>query len=170
MGIVGLGNIGMKVADIAAAFGMNVLAASRTQTDQSGRKNFQWTTIDKLLEEADVVSLHCPLTPETKGLINQNKLARMKKSAFLLNTSRGPLIIELDLADALNNDIIAGAALDVLSTEPPSPDNPLFQAKNCIITPHIAWATKEARTRLMKMVVDNVAAFVEGKPMNIVNG
>ena len=170
MGIIGLGNIGMKVADVATAFGMNVLAVSRTQRDQSGRENFRWATVDELLEEADVVSLHCPLTPETKGLINQNKLARMKKSAFLLNTSRGPLVIEQDLADALNNDVIAGAALDVLSTEPPSADNPLFQAKNCIITPHIAWATKEARARLMNMVVNNVAAFLKGKPMNVVNG
>jgi len=158
------------VADLAVAFGMNVLATSRTQTDQTSRKHFQWKMINELLEEADVVSLHCPLTPETKGLIDQNKLARMKSSAFLLNTSRGPLIIEQDLADALNNDVIAGAALDVLSTEPPSVDNPLFRAKNCILTPHIAWATHEARTRLMKMVVNNVAAFLKGKPMNIVNG
>jgi glycerate dehydrogenase len=169
MGIIGLGDIGKKVADVAAAFGMNVLASSRTQTDQSSRKNFRWTTIDHLLEEADVVSLHCPLTPETKGLINQNKLARMKRSSFLLNTSRGPLLIEQDLADALNSDVIAGAGLDVLSMEPPSANNPLLHAKNCIVTPHIAWATKEARTRLMNMVVNNVAAFLNGKPVNIVN-
>jgi glycerate dehydrogenase len=170
MGIVGLGNIGMKVADLATAFGMSVLAAGRSRTDQSGRRNFQWVTIDELLENADVVSLHCPLTPETKGLINQNKLVRMKKSAFLLNTSRGPLVIDQHLADALNNDIIAGAALDVLSEEPPLADNPLFHAKNCILTPHIAWATKEARARLMKMAVNNVAAFLQGKPINVVNG
>src|SRR4051812_12931608 len=170
MGIIGLGNIGMKVADVAAAFDMNVIAASRTQTDQSFRKNFEWMSIDQVFEEADVVSLHCPLTPETKGMINQNKLARMKKSAFLLNTSRGPLIIEQHLADALNNDVIAGAALDVVSTEPPPADNPLFHAKNCIITPHIAWATKEARTRLLKIVVDNVDAFLKGRPVNVVNG
>jgi glycerate dehydrogenase len=170
LGIIGLGDIGMKVADLATAFGMNIIAASRTQTDQSSRDNFQWMSLDELLEEADVVSLHCPLTPETKGLINQNKLARMKKSAFLLNTSRGPLVIAHDLANALNDDVIAGAALDVLSEEPPLADNPLFHAKNCILTPHIAWATKEARARLMKMVVSNVDAFLQGKPINVVNG
>jgi glycerate dehydrogenase len=170
LGIVGLGDIGMKVAEVATAFGMYILATSRRQTNQSSRENFRWTTIDGLLEESDVVSLHCPLTPETKGLINEDKLAKMKKSAFLLNTSRGPLVIDQDLADALNNDVIAGAALDVLSTEPPAADNPLFLAKNCIITPHIAWATKEARSRLIKMVVNNMAAFLNGKPVNVVNG
>ena len=170
MGIIGFGDIGQKVADVAAAFDMNIIAASRRKTDQSHRKNFQWAEISELLKKADVVSLHCPLTPETKGLINRESLQKMKSTAFLLNTSRGPLIIDEDLADALNNDVIAGAGLDVLSVEPPPKENPLFKAKNCIITPHIAWATKEARSRLMDKVISNLMAFLEGNPANIVNG
>jgi glycerate dehydrogenase len=121
------------------------------------------------MEQADIVSLHCPLLPETKGLINAGNLKRMKRSAFLINTSRGPVVVEEDLADALNNEIIAGAGLDVLSIEPPAKENPLFKAKNCIITPHIAWATKEARIRLMDIAVNNLAAFIEGRPVNVVN-
>ena len=158
-GIIGFGNIGKKVADIATVFGMNIIAASRHQTDQSERKNFRWAEVNEVLEKADVVSIHCPLTPETKGLINAESLKRMKRSAFLINTSRGPVVVEKDLADALNNGIIAGAGIDVLSIEPPSKDNPLFKAKNCLITPHIAWATKEARVRLMDIAVNNLAAF-----------
>jgi glycerate dehydrogenase len=168
-GIIGFGNIGKKVADIATVFGMNIIAVSRHQTDQSDRKNFRWAEINEVLEKADVVSIHCPLTPETKGLINVESLKRMKSSAFMINTSRGPVVVEQDLADALNNGIIAGAGIDVLSIEPPSKDNPLFKAKNCIITPHIAWATKEARVRLMDIAVNNVAAFINGKPVNVVN-
>jgi Lactate dehydrogenase and related dehydrogenases len=168
-GIIGFGNIGKKVADIATVFGMNIIAASRHQMDQSERKNFRWVQINDLLEQADVVSIHCPLTPETKGLMNAGSLKRMKRSAFLLNTSRGPVVVEQDLADALNNGIIAGAGIDVLSSEPPSKDNPLFKAKNCLITPHIAWATKEARVRLMDIAVNNVAAFIQRKPVNVVN-
>ena len=125
--------------------------------------------MDQLLSDADVISIHCPLTPETKGMINSSTLKRMKPSAFLLNTSRGPLIVEKDLADALNSDVIAGAGIDVLSVEPPPAGNPLIKAKNCLITPHIAWATIEARARLMNGVVENVAAFLLGKPMNVVN-
>jgi glycerate dehydrogenase len=169
MGVIGFGRIGQKVGDVAAAFGMNVLGSGRHQTDQSGRKNFRWSPIPELLEQSDVVSIHCPLLPETMGLINKESLATMKKSAFLLNTSRGPIIVDQDLADALNNEVIAGAGIDVLSAEPPPKDNPLFTAKNCIITPHIAWATKEARTRLMDMVVDNLKAFLAGQPANVVN-
>lgn len=169
MGIIGFGSIGSKVGDVATAFGMNIIGSSRTHTDQSQRKNFRWAAIPELLEQSDVVSIHCPLFPETKGLINKENLAKMKKSAFLLNTSRGPIIVDQDLADALNNDVIAGAGIDVLSTEPPPKDNPLFGAKNCIITPHIAWATKEARTRLMDMAVANLSAFITGKPVNVVN-
>jgi glycerate dehydrogenase len=168
-GIIGFGNIGKKVADIATVFGMNIIAASRHQTDQSLRSNFRWGEINEVLEIADVVSIHCPLVPETKGLINASSLKRMKRSAFLINTSRGPVVVEQDLAEALNNDLIAGAGLDVLSMEPPSDENPLFKAKNCIITPHIAWATKEARIRLMDIAVDNVTAFINGKPVNVVN-
>jgi glycerate dehydrogenase len=145
------------------------MACSRSQTDQSSRKNFNWATIPELLANSDVVSIHCPLFPETKGLINKANLQLMKSSSFLLNTSRGPIIVDDDLADALNNDIIAGAGIDVLSSEPPSANNPLFKAKNCIITPHIAWATKEARTRLMQITIDNLTAYVKGHPVNVVN-
>jgi glycerate dehydrogenase len=168
MGIIGFGNIGQRVGDIAAAFGMDVLGASRKQSDQSHRKNFRWASIAKLLEQSDVVSIHCPLTPETKGLINGRSVRTMKPSSFLLNTSRGPIIVDEDLSDALNADVIAGAGIDVLSVEPPHSNNPLFTAKNCIITPHIAWATKEARTRLINMAVANVKAFLQGNPVNVV--
>lgn len=169
MGIIGFGSIGEKVADVATAFGMNVIGSKRHQTDQSHRKNFRWADIPELLRESDVVSVHTPLTPDTQGLINKETLALMKPSAFLLNTSRGPLIVDEDLADALNNGVIAGAGIDVLSKEPPAADNPLFTAKNCLITPHIAWATKEARTRLMAITIDNLSAFLAGDPVNVVN-
>lgn len=169
MGIIGFGNIGRQVGDIATAFGMKVVAQSRTQTKQQGRDNFMWMSLDELLQVSDVVSIHCPLTPETKGIINRESLKKMKPSAFLLNTSRGPIIVDQDLADALNNDLIAGAGIDVLSVEPPAIDNPLFRAKNCLITPHIAWATKEARVRLMDSVVNNLASFISGNPVNVVN-
>jgi glycerate dehydrogenase len=169
IGIIGFGNIGKKVADIATVFGMNIIASSRHETNQSNRKNFRWAELNGVIEQADVVSIHCPLLPETKGLINAEYLRRMKRSAFLINTSRGPVVVEQDLADALNNGIIAGAGLDVLSDEPPSKENPLFKAKNCLITPHIAWATKEARVRLMDIAVNNVASFINGNPVNVVN-
>jgi len=169
LGIIGFGNIGKKVAEIATVFGMNIIAASRYQTDQSARNNFRWAEISEVLEQADVVSIHCPLTPETKGLINFESLKRMKSSAFLINTSRGPVIMEQDLADALNKGIIAGAGIDVLSIEPPAKDNPLFKAKNCLITPHIAWATKAARVRLMDIAVNNLASFIRGNSVNVVN-
>lgn len=169
LGIIGFGTIGKMVADIATVFGMNIIASSRNHTDQSERKNFRWAEINEVLEQADVVSIHCPLTPETKGLINSGSLKRMKRSAFLINTSRGPVVVEQDLADALNSGIIAGAGLDVLSVEPPSKDNPLFKAKNCLITPHIAWATKEARVRLMDIAVTNLTAFINGNPANVVS-
>lgn len=168
MGIIGFGSIGEKVGDIASSFGMNLLGASRRRSDQSRRKNFRWASIEELLRESDVVSIHAPLTPETKGLINRDALHTMKQSAFLINTSRGPIIVDSDLAAALNSGVIAGAGIDVLSAEPPPADNPLFTAKNCIITPHIAWATQEARRRLMAMAVENLRAFVEGRPVNVV--
>lgn len=169
LGIIGFGSIGQKVGDVATAFGMNLIATGRRQTDQSHRKNFKWVSMAELLEQSDVISIHCPLTPETQGLINKDSLAKMKRSAFLLNTSRGPVIKDADLADALNNNVIAGAGIDVLSVEPPPLDNPLFKAKNCIITPHIAWATKEARSRLMDIAVNNLSAFINGSPVNVVN-
>ena len=169
IGIIGFGNIGQSVANIAASFGMNVISFSRRQTDQSHRTNFNWVTIDELFETADVVSVHCPLVPETKGLVNIGYLKKMKKSAFLLNTSRGPIVIEEDLAYALNNDLISGAGVDVLSVEPPSADNHLLKAKNCIITPHIAWATREARIRLLDIAVNNLAHFLGNTPVNVVS-
>ena len=169
IGIIGFGNIGQQVGDVATAFGMNIIGNSRNRTDQSHRKNFRWADVPELLEQSDVVSIHCPLFPETKGLINKESLKLMKKSAFILNTSRGPIIVDEDLADALNNEVIAGAGIDVLSVEPPPAGNPLFSAKNCIITPHIAWATREARARLMHITVTNLTAFLEGKPVNVVN-
>ena len=169
IGIIGMGHIGGMVADVATAFGMSVLGNSRTRTDQSHRRNFSWAEIPQLLERSDVVSIHCPLFPETRGLINAANLARMKPTAFLLNTSRGPIVVEKDLAEALNTNRIAGAGIDVLSTEPPPPGNPLFSAKNCLITPHISWATREARTRLMKGSLANFAAWQSGTPTNVVN-
>ncbi|HEY4287017.1 MAG TPA: D-2-hydroxyacid dehydrogenase [Puia sp.] len=169
IGIIGMGHIGGKVADIATAFDMKVIGNSRTRTDQSHRKSFRWAEIPDLLATSDVVSIHCPLFPETRGLINKRNLALMKKTAFLLNTSRGPIVVDEDLADALNRDVIAGAGIDVLSTEPPPTGNPLFTARNCIITPHISWATKEARSRLMNIAVKNLEAFLADKPVNIVN-
>ncbi|MGE5458506.1 MAG: D-2-hydroxyacid dehydrogenase [Methanococcaceae archaeon] len=169
IGIIGFGNTGRKVADIATAFGMNIIASTRTQSDQSHRRNFRWAALPELFEQSDIVSIHCPLNPETAGLVNAGNLRRMKNTAFLINTSRGPVVVEKDLADALNEGIIAGAGLDVLAQEPPSHDNPLFKAKNCIIAPHIAWATLEARTRLMELAVTNVEAFLSGSPVNVVN-
>lgn len=170
LGVIGFGDIGQRVADVGRALGMRIIGYSRKRTDQSHRSEFRWADLDTLLQESDVVTIHAPLTPETKGLINASALAKMKRSAFLLNTARGPIIEEADLANALNGDLIAGAGLDVLSAEPPAPDNPLFSAKNCVITPHIAWATKEARSRLMGLVVENIAAYINGNPINVVNG
>lgn len=169
LGIVGYGRIGQAVARLAEAFGMKVI----TSASSSGRQreaNVAVVDLEYLFSESDVVSLHCPLTPETKHLVNAQRLARMKPRSFLLNTSRGPLVDEAALADALNSGRIAGAAMDVLSVEPPPADNPLLSAKNCLITPHIAWATRAARARLMKTAVDNVRAFLAGKPQNVVNG
>ena len=170
MGIIGFGSIGRKVAEIAVAMGMKILAADSRHTHPMTGADFGWAEIPELLEKSDVVSIHCPLTPETEGLINRDNLRTMKKSAFLINTSRGPVIIDQDLANALNEGIIAGAGLDVLSVEPPPADNPLFHAKNCLITPHIAWATKEARSRLMDITLENLEAFLSGAPKNVVNG
>jgi len=164
--IVGCGRIGQATARLADAFGMKVI----------GYDAFPFTSgliapvsLDELLARSDVVSLHCPLTPDTQGLINAARLARMKPSAFLINTSRGPLVNERDLADALNAGRLAGAAVDVLSTEPPKPDNPLLTAKNCVVTPHIAWATRSARQRLLQTSLDNLGAFIAGQPQNVVS-
>jgi glycerate dehydrogenase len=169
IGIIGFGSIGQQVGNVATAFGMNIIGNSRTRTDQSHRQNFKWAGLPELLEQSDVVSIHSPLTPETKGLINKQNLERMRPTAFFLNTSRGPLVVEQDLADALNNETIAGAGIDVLSVEPPPQDNPLLKAKNCLITPHIAWASKEARARLMDITISNLTAFINNQPVNVVN-
>ena len=168
LGIVGYGSIGAAVGRIALAFGMNVLAATRRTRPNIGMIEF--TSTDDLFRRADVVTLHCPLTAETQGLVNAQRLALMKPDSYLLNTGRGPLIVEQDLAHALNAGQIAGAGLDVLSAEPPSPDNPLLTAKNCLITPHIAWASRAARARLLAIVVENLRAFLAGEPTNVVNG
>jgi glycerate dehydrogenase len=169
MGIIGFGNIGRGIATVAHAFGMKILVHSRRKVEAPADNSYHASTLEALLQASDVVSLHCPLTPDTKELINRDRLMMMKSSAFLLNTSRGPLIQEQDLADALNSGQIAGAGLDVLSSEPPSENNPLLHAKNCIITPHIAWASREARQRLMAITVSNLDAFLKGKPVNLVN-
>ena len=167
MGIVGYGRIGRAVGGIARALGMNVLAHRRTpRGDEAG---VRFVDLESLFAQSDVVSLHCPLTPETARMINAGRLARMKPTAFLINTARGGLVDEADLAAALDAGRIAGAGLDVLATEPPPADNPLLRAKNCIVTPHIAWAARSARERLLRLTVENIRAFVEGAPRNVVN-
>lgn len=166
MGIIGLGRIGTAVAGLAHALGMRVLASKR---HSRLAPHIRFTDMESLFRQSDVLSLHCPLTRETKHLINGERLSWMKPTAFLLNTSRGMLVDEQALASALNSGRLAGAGLDVLSVEPPPADNPLLTAKNCIITPHLAWATKAARSRLMQIAVANVRAFLAGKPQNVVN-
>ena len=168
LGIIGLGKIGQAVASIALAFNIQVIAFHRhPERDHVNRVHF--VDEETCFREADIVSLHCPLNDQNKYFVNQHLLAMMKPSSFLINTSRGGLINEGDLAKALNNNQIAGAGLDVLSTEPPAADNPLLHAKNCFITPHIAWATYESRSRLMHEVVKNVWAFLAGVPVNVVS-
>ena len=168
-GIIGFGKIGSAVARIALAFGMNVKAYSPNTRTYDGIGTVEFTTLDDVISNSDVISLHCPLTDKTNGLVNMDFLSKMKKSAFIINTSRGPVINEADLKKALDEGIIAGAGVDVLSTEPPKADNPLLHTEKCIITPHIAWASFEARTRLMGIFRENVKAFLSGKPINVVN-
>lgn len=168
IGIIGFGQIGRAVAVLAKAFGMNILYNSRTQKEYTKDTEATFTDLDSLIEHSDVITLNCPLTDETKDLINKETLAKMKKSAFLINTARGPVVNEYDLAEALNMGVIAGAAVDVLSKEPADKENPLLNTKNCIITPHIAWATKEARERLMTIAIENVKEYIEGTPQNTV--
>jgi glycerate dehydrogenase len=168
LGILGFGRIGRQAALIGDAFGMRILASDPFRSEPPPLRDFRWVAPESLLRESDVVSLHAPLTPENTGLINARRLSWMKRDALLINTSRGGLVMERDLADALNQGQIAGAALDVLNAEPPASDNPLLSAKNCIVTPHIAWATKEARSRLLVAAVDNVAAFLRGQPTNVI--
>jgi glycerate dehydrogenase len=167
MGIVGYGRIGRVVAAIAHAFGMDVLASGHAK-ERSGSSPIARTTLDNLFTRADVISLHCPLTPETTGLVNRERLKLAKASAFLINTSRGGLVVEEDLAEALNQGRLAGAAVDVVSREPARPDNPLLAARNCLVTPHIAWATREARRRLLEATFHNIRSFLAGQPTNLI--
>jgi glycerate dehydrogenase len=166
LGIVGLGNIGKQTAKLARAFGMNIIYNSRhdKHTDAA-----EFKSIEAIFEESDFISLHCPLTETNSGFVNKHLLRLMKPTAYFINTARGQLVNEHDLADALNNNTVAGAALDVLSKEPPDDSNPLLSAKNCVITPHNAWSTNEARQRIMDVTVQNIKAFLDGHPNNVVN-
>lgn len=167
LGIIGYGRIGRQVAEIAEAFGMDVLVYQHKKNMHI--EKFELVSLEDLLKTSDVVSLNCPLTETNRELINKEKIGLMKQSAFLINTARGQLVNENDLAAALNSGRIAGAGLDVLSQEPPNWDNPLLKANNCFITPHNAWASKEARTRMMEYTAENIKAFISGKPQNIVS-
>lgn len=168
IGIIGFGSIGKKVGALAKCLGMKVLAAGSRPTEE-GRAIGEYVDLDTLYRESDVISLHCPLFPENREMINKSAIAKMKDGAILLNTARGALIVEQDVADALNSGKLAAAGLDVAAVEPIPASSPLLGAKNCLITPHIAWATKEARQRLMNIAVQNLEAFLAGKPENVVN-
>jgi glycerate dehydrogenase len=168
MGIVGFGQIGRSTARIADAMGMRVIANDAVENNAPTYVGFRWASIEELLRESDVVSFHVPLFPDTKHMINARTVGMMKPSAFLINTSRGPLVHDQDLADALNAGRIAGAGLDVLSVEPPAETNPLLTASRCLVTPHIAWATLEARARLMEIAMANISAFLGGNPVNVI--
>jgi glycerate dehydrogenase len=169
LGIIGFGRIGQTTGKIAKAMGMKVIAHDEFPND-TGAQIAKYVSLDELFAESDVVVLHCPLFPSTQGIVNKENIAKMKDGVILINNSRGPLIVEQDLADALNSGKVFAAGLDVVSTEPIKGDNPLLKAKNCLITPHISWAPKESRQRLMDIAVDNLKAFVSGKPVNVVNG
>jgi glycerate dehydrogenase len=168
MGIVGYGRIGQRTGEIATAFGMKLLVHDEYIKPED-HPTAEFASVDEVFKRSDVISLHCPLTAETEKLANAQRLGLMKKTAFIVNTSRGPLVDNQALADALNAGTIAGAGLDVLTAEPPPMDNPLMKAKNCYITPHIAWATRSARSRLLATLVENAKAFIDGKPQNVVN-
>lgn len=168
MGIIGFGRIGRTTGRIARALGMQVVACDSIETDE-GREIGRYLPLEELVACSDVIALHCPLFPETQGIINRDTIAKMKDGVILLNNSRGPLIVEQDLADALNSGKVYAAGLDVVSTEPIRGDNPLLKAKNCLITPHISWAPKESRQRLMGIAVESLRAFLDGNPINVVN-
>ena len=168
MGIIGFGRIGQQTGKIAKAMGMRVLAYDAHLND-TGRAIADYVPLEELLGQSDVIALHCPLFPETAGIINRETIAAMKDGVIILNNSRGPLIVEQDLADALNSGKVYAAGLDVVATEPILEDNPLLKAKNCIITPHISWAPRESRQRIMDCTVDNVRAFLEGDARNVIN-
>jgi glycerate dehydrogenase len=170
LGIIGLGTIGRKLARVADAMGMKIVAAHQSSMDRLKLPyEVEWLPVDEVFALANFLSLNCPLTPETDKVVNAERLKKMKSSAIVINTGRGPLVDEQALADALKNGMIAGAGLDVLSTEPPAGDNPLLSAKNCVITPHIAWASREARARLIAIAADNLSAYLSGNPKNFVN-
>ena len=168
MGIIGFGRIGQQTGRIARALGMRVLACGSHPSD-SGRAIADYVELDALLAASDVIALHCPLFPETEGIINRETIRKMKDGVILLNNSRGPLVVEQDLADALNSGKVYAAGLDVVSTEPIREDNPLLTAKNCIITPHISWAPRESRQRIMDTAAQNIRAYLDGAPINVVN-
>ena len=168
IGIIGFGRIGQQTGRIAKALGMNVIAYD-SFVNEAAKEIGTYVDLDTLLAQSDVIALHCPLFPETQGIINKDSIAKMKDGVIILNNSRGPLIVEQDLADALNSGKVFAAGLDVVSTEPIKPENPLLKAKNCIITPHISWAPKESRQRIMDCAVGNVKAYLAGKPINVVN-
>lgn len=169
LGIVGFGRIGQSFAKVAQALGMKILVHDVYEVDELKSETLQYVPLDTLLKNADVISLHCPLTPENTGLVNHENIAKMKDGVILINTSRGPLINEADLAQALDSGKVGWAAVDVVSTEPIRADNPLLKAKNIIITPHIAWAPKESRQRLMDIAAENLRQYLAGNPVNIVN-
>ena len=169
MGIVGFGRIGRQVAYLANALGMRVVAHTRTEQDAPDYDGFEFLSLERLAKRSDVISLHCPSTPQTNGMIDASFLSRCKPSAFLINASRGALVNESDLAAALVNHRLAGAALDVVAKEPIGPDNPLLAAPNCILTPHMAWASLQARQRLLQTTVDNISAFLSGSPQHVVS-
>lgn len=169
MGIIGYGRIGQSTGKIAQALGMKVLAYDSNQNPALESESCEYVKLDRLFEESDVIALHCPLFPETMEIINKKNIAKMKNGVIIINNSRGQLINEHDLADALDAGKVAGAGLDVVSTEPILGTNPLLKAKNCIITPHISWAPKESRQRLMAIAVENLKKYMDGKPVNIVN-
>ena len=168
-GVIGFGRIGRRAAEIAQSFGMKILAYDEYPNKAFETENCKYVSLDELLCQSDVISLHCPLFPSTEGMINKETIGKMKDGVKLINTSRGPLIVEEDLKEALESGKVSGAAVDVVSTEPIKGDNPLLGAKNMIITPHIAWAPKESRQRLMDIAVDNLAQFIKGTPQNVVN-
>ncbi len=169
MGIVGMGRIGKESAKIAQAMGMNILACDHYQDASLESETLKYVDLNELYKASDVINLHCPLDDKSKGMINRETIEVMKDGVIIINTSRGPLIVEQDLADALNSGKVYAAAMDVVSTEPAKMDNPLIQAKNCIITPHIAWAPIESRARLMAIAIDNLDKFLNGSPVNVVN-
>ena len=169
MGFIGFGRIGQATAKLAQAFGLNLLVFNRSQNPDMASDTCQYASLDDVLAKSDIISLHCPLTEDTQGIINQSTIGKMKDGVMIINTARGPLIVEQDLKDALETGKVAAAAIDVASVEPILADNPLLTAKNCIMTPHIAWASKESRQRLMNSTVENLEAFLGGNPINVVN-